>query len=84
MGSNGNQKDHGMIIIDAHSDFRYEYMGHKNNHACATRRSLEVLGEGKIFTLISLFILLVFIFIFDFYFFVIPSFEYNRFFVYGI
>lgn len=49
-GSIRNYKDHGMIIIDAHSDFRYEYMGHKNNHACATRRSLEVLGEGKIFS----------------------------------
>lgn len=39
---------------------------------------------APLFTLISLFILLVFIFIFDFYFFVIPSFEYNRFFVYAI
>ena len=49
-GSIRNFKEHGMIIIDAHSDFRFSYMGHKNNHACATRRSLEVLGEGKIFS----------------------------------
>lgn len=49
-GSIRNFKDHSMIIVDAHSDFRFSYMGHKNNHACATRRSLEVLGEGKIFS----------------------------------
>ena len=49
-GSIRNFRDYGMIIIDAHSDFRFSYMGHKNNHACATRRSLEVLGEGKIFS----------------------------------
>ena len=39
-----------MIIIDAHSDFRNEYMGSKYNHACITRRALEVLGEGRIFS----------------------------------
>lgn len=40
-----------MIIIDAHSDFRDEYMGNKFNHACITRRSLEILGPGKIFSI---------------------------------
>ncbi len=43
-------KDSTMIIIDAHSDFRDEYMGNPLNHACVTRRSLEVLGPGKIFS----------------------------------
>lgn len=37
-----------MIIIDAHSDFRNEYMGNKYNHACVTRRSLEILGRERI------------------------------------
>ncbi len=45
-----NFPDSSMIIIDAHSDFRDEYMGNKFNHACITRRSLEILGEGKIFS----------------------------------
>ena len=49
-GSIRNYQNHGMIIIDAHSDFRNDYMGNRNNHACATRRSLEVLGPGKIFS----------------------------------
>ncbi len=43
-------KDCSMIIIDAHSDFRNEYMGSKFNHACITHRALEELGEGKIFS----------------------------------
>ncbi len=37
-----------MIIIDAHADFRAEYMGNKYNHACVTRRSLEILGRNRI------------------------------------
>lgn len=45
-----NFPDCSMIIIDAHSDFRDEYMGNKFNHACITRRSLEILGPGKIFS----------------------------------
>ncbi len=40
-----------MIIIDAHSDFRDEYMGNKLNHACVTRRALEILGAGRIFSI---------------------------------
>lgn len=43
-------KDATMIIIDAHSDFRDEYMGNKYNHACVTRRSLDILGPGRIFS----------------------------------
>lgn len=38
----------GMIIIDAHSDFRDSYHGSKLNHACVTRRCLELLGPGRI------------------------------------
>lgn len=45
-----NFPDASMIIIDAHSDFRDEYMGNKFNHACITRRSFEILGPGKIFS----------------------------------
>lgn len=41
-------KDSYMIIIDAHSDFRDEYMGNRYNHACVTRRSLEILGKDRI------------------------------------
>ena len=43
-----NFPDCSMIIIDAHSDFREEYMGNMFNHACITRRSLDILGPGKI------------------------------------
>ena len=49
-GAIRNFKNTVMIIIDAHSDFRDEYMGSKFNHACITHRALEVLGEGKIFS----------------------------------
>ena len=48
VGAIRNLKDAMMIIIDAHSDFRDEYMGNPLNHACVTRRSLEVLGKNKI------------------------------------
>ncbi|PYB68108.1 agmatinase [Thermoplasma sp. Kam2015] len=41
-------KDVHMVIIDAHSDFRDSYMGNKFNHACVTKRSLEILGPGRI------------------------------------
>lgn len=43
--------DCSLVIIDAHSDFRDEYMGSKYNHACVTRRALDLLGPGKIFSL---------------------------------
>ncbi len=47
-GSMRNFTDCSMIIIDAHSDFRDSYFDNKNNHACVTRRCLELLGPGKI------------------------------------
>lgn len=46
-----NLKDVTMVIIDAHSDFRESYMGNKNNHACVTRRCLEILGPNRIFSI---------------------------------
>ncbi|MHB8361906.1 MAG: arginase family protein, partial [Thermoplasmataceae archaeon] len=49
-GSIRNFKDCSMIIVDAHSDFRNEYMGNRFNHACITHRALEELGEGRIFS----------------------------------
>ncbi len=48
VGAVRNLRDASMIIIDAHSDFRNEYMGSKFNHACVTRRALDLLGPGRI------------------------------------
>ncbi len=48
VGSVRNIGDADMVIIDAHSDFRDSYMGNIYNHACVTRRSLEILGKGRI------------------------------------
>lgn len=48
VGAVRNIGDASMIIIDAHSDFRNEYMGNPLNHACVTRRSLEILGKNRI------------------------------------
>ncbi len=36
------------LCFDSHSDFRYEYLGSKINHACVNRRMYELLGSGKI------------------------------------
>lgn len=36
------------LCFDSHSDFRYEYLGSKVNHACVNRRIYELLGGGKI------------------------------------
>ena len=49
-GAIRNFKKSSMIIIDAHSDFRRSYMGNIHNHACVTHRSLDVLGENRIFS----------------------------------
>lgn len=49
-GAVHNFKNASMIIIDAHSDFRDTYFGNKYNHACVTRRCLEILGENRIFS----------------------------------
>jgi agmatinase len=37
-----------VLVFDAHLDFRTEYEGERNSHACATRRMSEVVGVGNI------------------------------------
>ncbi|MEM0139444.1 MAG: agmatinase [Ferroplasma sp.] len=48
VGALRNLSNISMVIIDAHSDFRDSYMDNKFNHACVTRRALDLLGENKI------------------------------------
>ena len=40
-----------IIQLDAHADLREEWLGSRNNHACAMRRCLEVLPSKTIFQL---------------------------------
>lgn len=40
-----------VIILDAHMDFRNEYLGIKNSHACVTRRVSEIVGIENIICL---------------------------------
>lgn len=42
-------KDLSVIIIDAHLDYRDEYQGLKNSHACAHKRIEDVVGRGNVF-----------------------------------
>ncbi len=51
IGAIRNLKDVDMVIIDAHSDFRDSYFENKFNHACVTRRALEMLGRDKIISI---------------------------------
>lgn len=44
-------KDVSVLVFDAHLDFRDEYEGEKNNHACATRRMSEIVGVENIIPL---------------------------------
>jgi agmatinase len=37
-----------VLGIDAHADFRDEYQGNKNNHACAMRRIVDKFGEENV------------------------------------
>jgi agmatinase len=37
-------RDVGVVILDAHLDFRNEYLGEHNSHACAARRISELVG----------------------------------------
>jgi len=39
-------RDVSVITIDAHLDFREEYQGLKNSHACAHRRIVDHVGKG--------------------------------------
>ena len=45
------KKDYGILFIDAHTDFRNEYLGMKYSHACVARRSYEILGKDRIATI---------------------------------
>ncbi len=38
----------GILVLDAHLDFRDDYMGDENNHACASRRMSEHVGIDNI------------------------------------
>ena len=39
----------GVIVIDAHLDFRDEYHGSKFNHACASRRLADIVGPENVY-----------------------------------
>jgi agmatinase len=41
----------GCVILDAHLDFRDDYEGEKNNHACATRRIVDLVGIENVLTI---------------------------------
>ncbi|MFP4545977.1 MAG: agmatinase, partial [Methanomassiliicoccales archaeon] len=36
------------VSIDAHLDFREEYLGERHSHACVTRRAVEQLGRERV------------------------------------
>jgi len=38
----------GVVILDAHADFRKEYLGDENSHACTARRIFEKIGKDGI------------------------------------
>lgn len=40
-----------VLVLDAHLDFRPEYLGFKYSHACATRRTSEVVGVKNMMVL---------------------------------
>jgi len=42
------EMDAALVFVDAHMDFRDEYLGEKLSHACVARRALEVLGLSKV------------------------------------
>ncbi len=41
-------KEIGIIIFDAHLDYRDEYLGEKHSHACVTRRISEIIGPESV------------------------------------
>ena len=45
----GAFEDIAVITIDAHLDFKDEYQGLKNSHACAHRRIVDHVGKGNAF-----------------------------------
>ncbi|MEW6070711.1 MAG: agmatinase [Candidatus Thermoplasmatota archaeon] len=43
-------KEFSVMILDAHLDFRNEYLGVKNSHACVTRRISEEIGCENVYS----------------------------------
>jgi len=43
-------KDVGIIFIDAHADFRDQYLGNRYSHACTARRAYEILN-GRVLSI---------------------------------
>ncbi|UCG69757.1 MAG: agmatinase [Thermoplasmata archaeon] len=41
----------GVVILDAHLDFRNQYLDERNSHACATRRVVDLVGIENVITL---------------------------------
>ena len=44
----GGPKGLGVMVLDAHMDFRDHYLNMPNSHACATRRTSELVGPESI------------------------------------
>jgi len=45
------KRDAIILFIDAHSDFRDEYLGIKYSHACVARRAFEILGDDRVISI---------------------------------
>jgi agmatinase len=41
------ERDAAIVFLDAHLDFREEYLGVKYSHACVAKRSYEILGGNR-------------------------------------
>jgi len=44
-------EEFGVVMLDAHMDFRDEYLGDAESHACASRRIFEMVGKERIVSL---------------------------------
>ena len=42
------KENFGVVILDAHMDFRKEYLGDANSHACTARRIFDKVGKDKV------------------------------------
>jgi len=51
MGAVKPLKNVSVVFIDAHLDFREEYLGIRNSHACVSRRTSEVVGVENVFSI---------------------------------
>lgn len=43
----GGPEGFGVIVLDAHMDFRDQYLNMRNSHACASRRTSELVGPAS-------------------------------------